>query len=241
MQWKFLGTAGSQGVPVVGCRCAQCTNPKNPFRMRSALLCTTAVTTLIDVGPDIRMQLLRYQIEALDAVLVTHVHYDHIVGLNDLKPLAYHADRVLPVYADSVHRPLLQKHFPYLESAEPWMEWRWIEGDQVRIGDQTWSLCRYHQGTMPVLGLRCNAHCYLTDIGEYPIELWDFIAGAQRLVLSATNRVRTPNHLTLKEACAMKMLSGVEKCYLTHLDHTIDINAPLPAGCYYAYDGCTIT
>ena len=116
MKITFLGTGTSQGVPVIGCQCEVCksVNSKDKRLRTSVLIESDNTTVVIDTGPDFRQQMLRENVQKLDAVLFTHEHKDHIAGLDDVRAFNFKLKKDMPIYATDRVQEALKREFHYL-------------------------------------------------------------------------------------------------------------------------------
>ena len=259
----FLGTGTSMGVPTLGCGCAVCTSadPRDR-RLRPSVLVRWNETAsqervvqervvVIDTGPDFREQALRSGIERLDAVFYTHSHADHILGLDDLRPLSFKAFREggpIPLYAAAETAAVLERIFDYTLSPdatyptraklrlEPLKETTRVHGvDFLRIPVM--------HGEMEIVGYRFGRAAYLTDVSEIPEESFALLEGLEHLVLSALRHKPHPSHATVEQALGWATRIGARQTWLTHIAHELgheETNRTLPAGVALAYDGLTV-
>ncbi len=251
MKLTFLGTGTSTGVPEIGCYCEVCTSTDaRDARLRSsAMLQSGGTTLLIDCGPDFRTQILRSPFKTIDAVLLTHKHYDHTAGLDDLRPFS--RSKELPIYADRETETQVRSMFPYcfshkkypgvanvalktIDSATPFS----VAGvDVVPI--------RVFHGMFPILGFRFGKLAYITDMSYIEPSELEKLKGVEVLVINAL-RYSKPHrtHQTVLEA--LKTVEAVKPrvTYFTHLMHHIGLHAKiekcLPQGVHLAYDGLEI-
>ncbi|MEZ6195215.1 MAG: MBL fold metallo-hydrolase [Planctomycetota bacterium] len=247
----FLGTGTSFGVPMLGCGCAVCrsTDPRNRRLRCSALLEHAGRRLLVDPSPDFRAQALREGIDALDAVVVTHAHADHILGLDDLRPLSLSRDEALPVHCDRVTGDTLREMFPYVFSTErkrpglPWLALRELRPgvrQEILPGVELLPL-RTEHGAMGSLALRFGDFAWITDLkGIAPTEL-AALAGLRWLALDML-RVEPPHptHLSLEESLALRAALGDPETWFIHMGHEVDhetVERGLPPGCRLAVDG----
>lgn len=249
---EFFGSGTSQGVPIIGCTCSVCTsaNPKDR-RLRASVVVSTAEThVLIDCGPDFRQQMLRAGQGALDAVVLTHEHMDHVAGLDDLRPLIFASDRPMPLWATERVERRLREQFAYAFSAQrypgaPEFDLRRItEGQSFTIGDQVWIPILGQHGTWPVLGFRIGGIVYLTDVSAMVDSERDKILGAEVLIVNALRKTSHISHFSLSEAIEFAQQTGVPQTYFTHISHHMglhnDVTAELPDGMALAYDGLRV-
>ena len=248
MKITFLGTGTSQGVPVIACDCEVCTSvhPKDK-RLRSSILIESEErTVVVDTGPDFRYQMLRANVQKLDAVVFTHQHKDHIAGLDDVRAFNYKQKAVIDIYATLAVQESLRREFYYVFSdfkypGIPQIDMHEIHSDPFLIGDIQLTPIEVMHFKMPVLGFRINDFTYITDaktISETEIEK---IKGSKILVLNALQKEKHISHFTLEEAIAFAQLINAEKTYFTHISHKLgkheDISAYLPKGIQLAFDG----
>ena len=251
MKVTLLGTGTSGGVPSLGCDCAVCrsSNPRDK-RMRSAALIETASTRLlIDAGPDIRQQLLRVPFGKLDGVLLTHIHYDHVGGLDDLRPFCVYGD--IHIYGDETVTRSLPHTMPYCfpEKAEerypgvPLLKLHTIQPHIIyNIGDISFMPIRVLHGQMPILGYRFDSFAYITDMKTIPDEELPCLEGVETLVVNAL-RFDTPHHShqLVDDAILFGRQVGAKKVIFTHVTHKIgfhdEANNRLPEGFSFGYDG----
>ena len=225
----LLGTGTSGGVPAIGCRCRTClsADPRDK-RLRCAGLLTDGRTSvLIDCGPDVRAQLLRAGVTHLDAVVVTHEHNDHIIGLDDLRPFIFRQrGRPFRIYAEARVRAEIQQRFAYAFAEEPYPGAPRFElldaapGEALHIGTlPPITPVRVLHGSLPILGYRCGALAYLTDVKTVPEETLEALRDIKVLVTSALHRHRHHAHMTLLEAAAFAKTVGAEETVFIHMSH----------------------
>ncbi len=251
MEFLFLGTGGSSGVPMIGCGCPVCTSqdPCNSRLRPSGLIRVKGKTLLIDSGPDFREQALKYHIDHLDGVLLTHTHFDHVAGLDELR--AYyllHRER-LSVLASEVSLHDLKRRYDYLfkEKSSGMSLAAQLDFDVLEKsrGETTFCgipLCymTYEQGGMEVNGFRFGSFAYVSDIRDYPESLFEDLEGVKVLVLGALRHEPSVMHFNIEEAIAFSKKIGAKETYFTHIGHELEhekTNAALPSGFLLAHDG----
>ncbi|MBI4445386.1 MAG: MBL fold metallo-hydrolase [Acidobacteria bacterium] len=242
----FLGTGTSRGVPVIGCDCAVCTSPdpKNKRLRPSVLIESAANKVVIDVSVDFRTQMLRYNVRHLDAVIITHSHVDHILGLDDLYPFNVRARRPMPVYASPATIREIKVTFRYFFEEHPYpgipqLDLIPIDGP-FRVGDLTFQPVEVFHGKLPVLGFRIGDFAYVTDVNLIPEEGLRRLKGVRYLVLDGLRHRSHPTHFSLSEAVEMAKVIQADQTFLIHMCHDVDhqqVNAALPGSVQLAYDG----
>ncbi len=249
MRVTFLGTGTSRGVPVVGCRCGVCRSddPRNQRLRSSILIQGGGVSVVVDASTDFRQQMLREGVETVDAVVLTHHHADHILGLDDVFPYYVRSGRNLPLYGSretlgevrTTFRHLFDcLQYPRLARLEP----REISGP-FRIGELEFEPVDLLHGDLPILGFRIGSFAYLTDVSRIPDQTWPRLEGLECVVLDALRYRKHPTHFTIAEAVQMAGRIGAQKTYLIHMCHDVDhqnLCAELPAGVEPAYDGLVL-
>ena len=249
MKVTFLGTGTSQGVPVIGCDCAICQSddPRDKRLRCSIVISKNEKNILIDVGPDFRQQMLNNNIGNIHATLITHEHNDHVIGLDDIRPLNFMYRRNMPVYCMENVAEQLKLRFAYVFSANPYpgapqVEIKLINGiDEIEVEGIKIRPIKVFHGRMPVLGFRVEDFTYITDAKTFPEEAIKKIEGTKVLVLNALHHNKHHSHLNLEEALDFINLIKPEKAYLTHCSHRMgkhnEVNKLLPSNVALAHDG----
>lgn len=249
MQLTFLGTGTSMGVPVVACTCSVCTSgdPYNQRMRTSALLEAGGLRILIDAGPDFRMQALRIGLDRLDAVILTHSHYDHVAGIDDLRPLN-RCTRNIPIYGNPETLRDVRERFNYAfaatsnGSSRPALNLVPI-ASTFTIGPLTFTSFEVPHGVGRVTGYRIGNLGYVTDASGIPDAVREQLRDLDLLVLNALREEPHPTHFSLNEAVAMVAILNPKRARFVHMTHDLDhqtINARLPASIALAHDGLVL-
>ncbi len=247
----FLGTGTSCGVPVIGCNCEVCksSNPKD-HRLRCSILLETKNTRLlVDIGPDFREQILPLPFRKIDGILITHSHYDHVGGMDDIRPYCQFGE--INVYADPVAKASMLEMLPYCFAEHrypgvPAIGLHEIHANEpLRIGDFDILPFEVMHGKLPILGYRFGAFAYITDMKTIADDQIASLKGVDTLVVNALRFDRPHHsHQLVDEAVALARSVGARRTLLTHMCHDIglhdEVNRRLPEGFELAYDGQTI-
>lgn len=243
-----LGSGTSMGVPTIGCDCTVCRSP-DPHDRRtrpSVMISYDRHNILIDTTPDFREQALRENITSVAAVLYTHTHADHILGIDDLRPLSFaHKPGRMPLYADPLAVKFLRNMFRYIFDADykfgglPQVEMKPIEGPVNLFGARFEPVTVIH-GETPILGFRFGSAAYLTDHSEVPPDSLDQLRGLDILFLDALRYKPHPTHSTVEQSLKIVEAVKPKRAFFTHICHDLpheETDASLPAGVRLAYDG----
>ena len=253
-QFTFLGTGTSMGVPTLGCRCAVCMSldphdrrlrPSGMLRWNDA---GRERVVVIDTGPDFREQALRHGLGRVDAVLYTHSHADHILGLDDLRPLSFTVARegsAIPLFASDETAEVLRRVYDYTFSPNATYPTRarvCIEPMHDRfdvLGIEFVRVPVIH-GEMEIAGFRFGRTAYMTDVSEIPDSSFALLEDLDTLIVSALRHKPHPSHATLDQAIAWARRVGARQTWFTHIAHDLGhqaTNKTLPSGMALAHDG----
>jgi phosphoribosyl 1,2-cyclic phosphate phosphodiesterase len=247
----FLGTGTSHGVPMIGCDCAVCrsADPRDARLRPSIFIEAAGAHVLVDAGPDLRQQSLRYGIRRVDAIFFTHGHADHILGMDDVRRFNALMKGPMPCYGDAQTLDDIRKTFHYVFDPAtpkggglPALDLRRIEGD-VRIGDLVATPVPLWHGRRPILGFRFDRFAYLTDCNRVDDEAWARLEDLDVVVIDALREQPHPTHFSLGEAVEVAGRIGARRTFFTHMCHHLPhdaTNAKLPPGMSLAYDGLTL-
>ena len=248
MTITILGTGTSCGVPVIGCQCEVCqsTDPKDK-RLRCSILVETERTRLlVDCGPDFRQQILPQPFRRIDGILVTHAHYDHMGGMDDIRPYCQFGE--INVYADKEACRGMMQMLPYCFAANrypgvPAIGLHEIRaGEEMTLGDIDILPVRVMHGRLPILGFRFGRFAYITDMKTIEPSQAELLNGVEILVVNALRFDRPHHsHQLVDDAVAFARSIGARRTLLTHLCHDVGLhekaNCRLPDDVELAYDG----
>ncbi|MDE6298097.1 MAG: MBL fold metallo-hydrolase, partial [Muribaculaceae bacterium] len=246
----ILGSGTSKGVPEVACGCRVCRS-KSHFDKRlraSALVRTMGLEILIDVSPDFRTQALQEDLKRVDAVLLTHSHYDHVGGLDDLRPFCAYRD--VPIYLkkdvnDDLHRRLDYCFRPHPYPGVPTFEMHEIDDRPFFINGVKIIPVKVMHGSLPILGFRIGRFAYITDTKTIAEEELEKLEGLDVLVVNALRFREHFSHMSIGEALALIERLKPKTAYLTHFNHEVgkhfEIEEKLPPNVHPCYDGLRFT
>lgn len=248
MKVHFLGTGTSTGVPQIGCRCKTCTSTDpHDKRLRASVLINTGdKDILIDCGPDLRTQLLNADSPNIDALLITHSHYDHVGGLIDLRSYCYEKDFHVYCQKDVIRD--LHTTFPYCFVKNPYpgvpvFDIHEVKGyQQFTIGATEIVPLPVMHYKLPILGYRFGDLAYITDCKTMPVQTIEALRGVRTLIINALRIEPHMSHLSLRECLDIVEKIRPERTLLTHVSHGMGPAATvrLPENVEIAYDGQTI-
>ncbi len=251
MKLKFLGTGTSTGIPQIMCNCATCRSIDNrDRRMRaSALVSVGGKNILIDCGPDFRWQMLKADSPSLEALLLTHSHYDHVGGVDDLRPYCV-AEDGFPIYCRPDVAEDLRQRVPYCFAEHPYpgvpaFNLHEISSKPFFIGEIEIIPLPVMHYRLPIVGYRIGNLAYITDAKEVPDSTIATMRGIDTLVINALRHKEHISHMNLEQALSVIDQVKPRIAYLTHLSHDMglqaDVELRLPENVKIAYDGLSIT
>ncbi len=246
-----LGSGTSVGVPMIGCRCKVCTSgdPRDTRLRPSVLLRLGEKRVLIDTSPDFRYQALRFGIDRIDAILFTHSHADHILGLDDVRPFNFMQRRDIPIYGTEETLKVIERTFRYVfdaaptESSRPRLSRHVFSDEPILAAGIAFQPIRASHGRGTVHGFRFGDCAYLTDHSDIPQESREKLTGLDVLFLDALRNNPHPTHSTVEESLQTVEALRPKRTFFTHISHDLlhaAVDARLPANVRVAYDGLEI-
>lgn len=250
MRIRFLGTATSTGIPEVGCTCPVCmsSDPRDK-RLRASVMMYTdkGKNILIDCGPDFREQMLDVEFLPIHNVLLTHEHYDHVGGIDDLRPFCKFGD--VQIYAEKYVADALRNRIPYCFAEHKYpgvpdimlhdIENKLFEIDGIKIQP-----VRLMHAQLPIFGYRIGKFAYLTDLKTIPEEEYEKLKDLDVLVMNALRIKEHISHQNLEQALEQAAKIGAGKTYFTHISHHLglhaDVQKMLPENIFLSYDGLEV-
>ena len=250
MKVTFLGTGTSYGVPMIGCECRVCTsgNPRNSRTRSSIIVSEGECNILIDAAVELRIQCLRNKVRRLDAVLLTHAHADHILGLDDLRHFNRSQKANVPIYGSQDTVNSIYRMFSYAFSevssngTKPKFTLTPIDGKLNLSGIEIIPVDVMH-GQEKVTGYRFDKFAYVTDVSEIPQDSLDKLMGLDLLVIDALRNIPHEKHFSIEQAISIVSILKPRQTFFTHIAHDIEheeTNNVLPSGIKLAYDGLTV-
>lgn len=247
----FLGTGTSQGVPVIACGCEVCqsNDPKDKRLRVSVLIEYHGKNYVIDTGPDFRQQMLRENVQSLEALIYTHEHKDHLAGMDDVRAYNFKQKKDMEIYCSEAVEKALRREFYYVFEANkypgvPAVNLNRINNSPFRINDMEVTPVEVMHYKLPVQAFRIEDFTYITDAKTVSEEERAKIRGTKVLVVNALRREEHISHFNLEQALEFIRDINPEKAYLTHISHLFgkheDIEKELPENVFAAYDGLHI-
>lgn len=242
-----LGSGTSMGVPTIGCDCSVChsSDPHDKRTRPSIMLEYDGRVVLIDTTPDFREQAIRAQIKHVDAVLYTHTHADHILGIDDLRPLSFHRSAKIPLYARPESAQFLRNMFRYIFDADykfggiAQVELKPITGP-VEVHRACFTPVPVIHGDTEINGYRFGSAAYLTDFSDIPEQSFTHLQGLDILFLDALRHKPHPTHSTVENSLRIVDRVKPQRAFFTHISHDLPheaTNASLPRDVRLSHDG----
>ena len=243
---KFLGIGTSTGVPQIGCRCEVCSSADyRDKRLRSSIRIEVDGKIIhIDCSPDFREQAMKLPFEKIDAILLTHEHYDHVGGIDDLRPFSRFGS--VDLYMEEYLEEVLMKRLPYCFAPQRYRGvpdlriFRINEENDFFVGETRITPIRVMHHKLPILGFRIKDFAYLTDVKTIPESQFEKLSGLDTLVISALRKKEHISHLTLEDALLLSEKIKPKRTFFSHMSHEIglheDIEKDLPENTFFAYD-----
>jgi phosphoribosyl 1,2-cyclic phosphate phosphodiesterase len=255
VELTFLGTGTSAGVPMIGCHCDVCesADPRDKRNRASVVFRYGGANVLVDTSPELRLQCVASRIDHIEAVVYTHAHADHIMGLDDLRRFNAARAGPLDVWADERTHQALDRCFGYAfvepdpssKLFRPHLQRRFIEAAApFDVAGRTWTPIPLLHGEMPVLGFRVGRVAYCTDVSKIPDDSYRLLEGLDVLVLDALQKRRHTTHFSLEEALVEAARIGARQTWFTHIAHGLShaqTNVELPDGVRLAHDGLVVS
>ncbi len=246
-----LGSGTSVGVPMIGCHCKVCRShdPRDKRLRPSVLLKLGNARVLIDTAPDFRYQALHFQIDRIDAILYTHSHADHILGLDDVRPFNFMQRQEIPIFASSQAWEVIERTFFYVfdksptESSRPRLQINLFDAAPFCVAGMQFQPIPMSHGKGIVHGFRFGDCAYLTDHSSIPDKSLEMLSGLDVLFLDALRHNPHPTHSTVDESLRTVDQLKPKRAYFTHISHDLlhaAVEAQLPSGVQLAYDGLEI-
>jgi len=246
MKLTFLGTGTSTGIPQIGCKCDVCTSDDfRDKRLRASVWVEAdGQAVLIDCGPDFRQQMLTHGFDKLSSILLTHEHYDHIGGLDDVRPFGnvsiFALERVNKHIKNAMPYCFKEKLYPGV----PKITLNNIDENPFNIGSMTIKPIRILHASLPILGFRIGTMAYLTDVKSLPDATFEQLHELDVLVINALRTQTHIAHLTVNEAIELAQKIGARKTYFTHFSHDAgkhaELEKVLPDNIFLSFDNLQI-
>ena len=243
---KFLGTGTSTGIPEIGCSCAVCqsTDSKDKRLRASVLISEKGRNILIDCGPDFREQMLHLPFEKIDGVLLTHEHYDHVGGIDDLRPFCRFGD--VSVYAAKNVAESIRKRMPYIFAEKkypgvPNIEMKEIDNEPFPVAGVQITPVWVKHYFLKILAYRIGNMAYITDMKTIDDEELPKLQNLDLLVVNALRLREHLSHQNLEQAIAFAQKVNAKSTYFIHMSHEMglheEMQKTLPPNIFFAYDG----
>jgi phosphoribosyl 1,2-cyclic phosphate phosphodiesterase len=231
MKITFLGTGTSQGIPVIACDCKVCKsdNPKDNRLRTSVLIKVENQTIVIDTGPDFRQQMLRENVQKLDAIVFTHQHKDHVAGMDDVRAFNYKFKKDMDLYCTAEVEKALIREFPYVFSTYkypgvPEVKIHNIKNEPFTIGGVEVLPIEALHYKLSVFGYRIKDFVYLTDISAITEKEKEKMKDAKVIVLDALRKTPHISHLSMQQAVDLLEELNPQKGYIIHISHLMGLH-----------------
>jgi phosphoribosyl 1,2-cyclic phosphate phosphodiesterase len=248
MKITVLGSGTSVGVPTIGCYCSVCTStdPRDNRLRPSILVGYGGRNVLVDTTPDFRTQALRAAIDRIDAIVFTHSHADHLMGLDDVRPFNFRQSGEIPIYAAPDTMDAIYRCFPYIfdnnqrNTSVPKLDARLLDGSPVDLFGVSFIPIPILHGKQTIYGFRFGGAAYLTDHSEIPDSSMELLRGLDVLFLDALRYKPHPTHSTVERSLKTVEALAPHRAFFTHICHDLGherAESMLPANVRPAYDG----